>query len=517
METLNSTSHSDTMAIIEYPEILFLLLCFIVLCYWRSSILINWPLVGMLPGLIRVANNLLEIATEVLKQYGGTFEFKGPWFANMDMLITADPANIHHILSRNFSNYPKGPEFKMIFEMFGDGILNTDSEVWEAHRKTALPMMNHEKFRNLIERSSWQKVKEGLIPVLDRISGLGTEVDLQGLLQRFTFDTICMIVAGHDPGSLSIALPHIPCEKAFFDAEEAIFYRHILPESLWKLQKWLQIGREKKLSNALLDIDQFVNQRISMKREESESKAKMVEHQEEGFDLLSGFMKAYTGKNGSSGDCVKFLRDNLMNMLFAGKGSVSAALTWFFWLIATNPLAENKIREEMKAKLHVKEDDKWSFFNVEESRKLVYLHGALCESLRLFPPVFIEHKTPLQPDILPSGHRVDPNSRVLLSFYSIGRMETVWGEDCLEFKPERWISARGGIKHEPSFKFPTFNAGPRSCLGKQLAFIEMKIVASTIIHNYHIQVAEGHPISPRSSMLLHMKHGLKVRITKRSV
>ncbi|XP_059666680.1 alkane hydroxylase MAH1-like [Cornus florida] len=509
------------MAIFSYPEILLLLLCFIiVLCYrrrLRSYLqLTNWPLVGMLPGLLRIANNLHELATVFLKQNRGTVEFKGPWFAKMDMLITADPANVHHILSKNFSNYPKGPEFKMIFEMLGDGILNTDSESWEAHRKTTMPMMNQDKFRDLLERSSWQKVKEGLIPVLDHISGLATEVDLQELLQKFTFDTICMLVLGHDPGSLSIALPHIPCEKAFLDAEEAIFYRHVLPVSLWKLQKWLKIGREKMLRNALLDIYQFVYQCISMKRKESESKAKMVEHQEEegNYDLLSGFMKAYNGKSGASD---KFLRDTLVNLMFAGKGGISAALTWFFWLISKNPSAEIKIREEIKAKLRVKEGDRWRFFNVEESRKLVYLHGALCESLRLFPPIFIEHKTPLERDILPSGHCIAPSTRVLLSFYSMGRMETVWGKDCLEFKPERWISARGGVKHEPSYKFATFNAGPRSCLGKEVTFIQMKIVASTIIHNYQIQVTEGHPVSPKNSVLLHMKHGLKVRITKRSV
>ncbi|KAM3339701.1 hypothetical protein P3S68_029570 [Capsicum galapagoense] len=97
----------------------------------------------------------------------------------------------------------------------------------------------------------------------------------------------------------------------------------------------------------------------------------------------------------------------------------------------------------------------------------------------------------------------------------MGRMESIWGKDCLEFKPERWISQRGGIKHEPSFKFPVFNAGRRTCIGKEMTFIQMKLLAATIIYNYQIQV-EDQIISPSSSIVMQMKHGLKVRLVKRA-
>ena len=99
----------------------------------------------------------------------------------------------------------------------------------------------------------------------------------------------------------------------------------------------------------------------------------------------------------------------------------------------------------------------------------------------------------------------------------MGRMESIWGEDCLDFKPERWITEFGGIVHVPSFKFIAFNAGARTCLGKDIAFIQMKIIASAIIWKYHVHVVEDHPISPSISVVLHMKHGLKVRISKRYV
>lgn len=62
-----------------------------------------------------------EYITEILVEYGGTYEFKGPIFAIVDMFFTCDPANIHHILSKNFSNYPKGSEYCKIFDVLGKG------------------------------------------------------------------------------------------------------------------------------------------------------------------------------------------------------------------------------------------------------------------------------------------------------------------------------------------------------------------------------------------------------------
>ncbi|KAH0682141.1 hypothetical protein KY289_019893 [Solanum tuberosum] len=94
-------------------------------------------------------------------------------------------------------------------------------------------------------------------------------------------------------------------------------------------------------------------------------------------------------------------------------------------------------------------------------------------------------------------------------------MELVWGKDALEFKPERWISERGTVKHEPSYKFFSFNAGPRICLGKEVAFTQMKAVAAAIIHNFHVEMVKGHEVCPNVSVILYMKHGFKVRIRNR--
>ncbi|XP_057790061.1 noroxomaritidine synthase-like [Salvia miltiorrhiza] len=457
----------------------------------------TWPVLGMLPAALLNLRRVHDCATEVLIECGGTYRLVGPW---MDILFTCDPANIHHVFSRNFSNYPKGPEFRKIFKIFGDGIFRADFELWEIHRKTTLAQLTHADFNANLQRAVWHKVESGLFPVLDHFCGAGTDLDLQDVFQRLAFDNICKFVLDYDPCSLRPDLPFLPCEKAFSTAGEALLHRHIFPEWMWKLQKWLNVGNERNLAKAAVALDDFIYPRVTS------------------GNVLKAFEKVYRESNmaSSNGSLRDFLKDTSLNLIFAGRDSTSTCLTWLFWLVSQNPASETKILEEMEAELRLKEDKKFRFFSAQESHRLVYLHGALCESLRLFPTLPLEHRAPVRPDILPSGHHLRGDSKLIISFYSVGRMESVWGKDCLEFKPERWISPSGKIKHEPSYKFPAFSAGPRTCLGKEMAFVQMKMVAAAILYGYKVRLVEGHPVSPRDSITLEARDGLKVLLSKRN-
>ncbi|CAI9109203.1 OLC1v1008978C1 [Oldenlandia corymbosa var. corymbosa] len=498
-----------------YIEIIMAALCFFYLWALRNDngLPWNWPFVGMLPSIVEHANRLHEGCTKIAEVAGGTYLFKGPWFLDMDMLLTVDPANIHHIMSGNFPNYPKGPKFKEIFDVLGDGIFNSDLDLWKTQRKTTRFLINHQRFHKFLIRTSRDKVEKGLIPVLDQFCKTGEILDLQDLFQRLTFDTTCKLVTGFDPGCVSVEFPDVPFARAMDDAEEAIVVRHIMPEAIWKLLRLINAGEERKYSQAWKTLDRVIGDYISKKREELKKSADSGNEDQDGDDLLTSFINE--GKTMELPNDDKFLRDTILNLMIAGRDTTSSALTWFFYLLSENPNVEMKIREELRSITPPGEAEKWRIFDVQSLNKLVYLHGAICETLRLYPPVPFQHKEPIQPDILPSGHRVHPKMKVLFSLYAMGRMTSIWGKDCLEMKPERWISDRGTIKHEPSYKFLAFNAGPRTCLGKEVAFTQLKAVAASIIHNYQIKVVEGQVIEPNVSVILYIKQGLKVNVSKR--
>ena len=140
---------------------------------------------------------------------------------------------------------------------------------------------------------------------------------------------------------------------------------------------------------------------------------------------------------GTAEDVYNTMRDSIIALLFAGRDTSGSALTWFFWLVAKNPSVESKIREELKANLPGDERQTNSLTNVEKLNKLVYLHGALCEALRLFPPTPTMSRVPIQTNILPKWHHVNPKMKVIMFSYAmVIRMASIWRQDCLEFKPE---------------------------------------------------------------------------------
>ncbi|CAH8344691.1 unnamed protein product [Eruca vesicaria subsp. sativa] len=386
----------------------------------HHRLLRNWPVLGMLPGLLVELYRIYDFTVEVLESTNLTFPFKGPWFSGMDMLLTVDPANIHYMLSSNFHNYTKGTDFKEVFDAFRDSILTTESEAWKNLRKASQVMMYHHGFQKLSVSTTISKLKDGLVPLLNRFAEEGTTVDLQDVLGRFMFDTTLVSVTGcDDPLSLSFEMPEVESAKALHDIGEGILYRHLKPRLLWKLQNLFGVGTEKKMIEAGATFDRVCEKYISAKREEI---AKGINHESE--DLLTSHLKL---------DATKFAK-------------------------------------------------RWT-------------HAALCETMRLYPPVPIERVSPVRSDVLPSGHKVEANSKIIILIYALGRMKAVWGEDASEFKPERWITETGMLRHEPSFKF-------------------LEVVVE-ILQNFEFKVDERQIIEPGPHLILSMKHGFRVSVSKR--
>ncbi|GJT52315.1 cytochrome P450 [Tanacetum coccineum] len=125
-----------------------------------------------------------DYSTDLLKQTGGTSMYKGPWFANIDILVTSDPDNFNYISSTNFYNYPKGPEFREFYDVLGDGIFICDSKSWEFYHETIISVFKEDGFLKLVEETMWNNVEKKLMAVLEYMSERGCRIDLENIFQR---------------------------------------------------------------------------------------------------------------------------------------------------------------------------------------------------------------------------------------------------------------------------------------------------------------------------------------------
>ncbi|KAG6497503.1 cytochrome P450 86B1-like [Zingiber officinale] len=477
-----------------------------------------WPVVGMLPSLLlALRRHMYEWVTGVLERQGGTFTFRGPVGTNLHCVVTADPRNLEHLLKARFANFPKGPYFRdTVRDLLGDGIFSADDETWRRQRKAASLDFHSAAFRALTAHSLVELVHERLLPVLADAAERRAQLDLQDVLLRLTFDNVCMIAFGTDPGCLGPGLPKIPFASAFEKATEATILRFVMPTAVWRAMRHVGVGSERCLRKSIEAVDEFAYDVIRKRKEEAAAAGGEHGMTKKG-DLLTSFMgmRDEDGKPYSD----KFLRDICVNFILAGRDTSSVALAWFFWLLNTHPEVEARIVEEVDKIVEEREEaitepEEDLVLRPEEVKRMEYLHAALSEALRLYPSVPVDHKEVVEDDVFPDGTVLKKGTKVVYAIFSMGRMESIWGKDSREYRPERWLKD-GRFLSEPAYKFTAFNGGPRLCLGKDFAYYQMKFVAASILRRYRVKVAEGHPVAPKLALTMYMKYGLKVTLTRR--
>ena len=153
-----------------------------------------------------------------------------------------------------------------------------------------------------------------------------------------------------------------------------------------------------------------------------------------------------------------------------------------FYILATNTKVQEELCQEIDTVLE------GAMPNHDNMHHTVtpYLNGVVYEALRLYPPVPINTKTNLKDETLPDGTVLPANSQLLYCPYVMGRDATRY-PDPTKVDPNRWIP----FKQPSLFEFPVFQAGPRVCLGMNMALFEMKVAAVMLLRQYWFDIAPG--------------------------
>lgn len=409
------------------------------------------------------------------------------------------------MLKTNFENYPKGPRFITLLQDFlGQGIFNSDGHIWKVQRKTASYEFNTKSLRNFVVHISAVELQTGLIPILRESAEKNRVVDLQDLLERFAFDNICKLAFNVDPGCLKGVGNYAGSEfmQAFELAATLSAGRFMyIFLFFYKIKKFFNMGSEMKLRDSIKIVHEFADNIIRSRLQER------VERKDE--DLLSRFIQ-------ESSNSAEMLRDIVISFILAGRDTTSSLLTWLFWLLSSRPNVVDKILQELEQIRKI--DSDYDTYSFDELREMQYLHAAISEALRMYPPVPVDTKLCENDDVWPDGTVIKKGWFATYNAYAMGRMESIWGKDCLEYRPERWLDENGVCKQESAFKFPVFHAGPRICLGKDMAYIQMKSIAASVIKRFEfkaVNVKEDAIPEHVLSLTLRMKEGLHVSVKER--
>ncbi|KAL5973049.1 hypothetical protein ACLOJK_039856 [Asimina triloba] len=463
----------------------------------------TYPIVGCLIAFYTNRQRLLDWYTQMLAE-SPTQTIVVERVGARRTIITANPDNVEYMLKTKFHNFPKGQPFTAILgDLLGRGIFNVDGELWHTQRKLASHEFTTKSLRELVLSAIDAEVKGRLLPVLASAAAEARPVDLQDLLRRFAFDTICNVSLGTDPGCLGPSLPVSELAQAFDTASEISARRAASPVfAVWKMKRALSMGSERRLKEAIKLVHGEVMEMIRCKKQGNGN----------GNDLLSRLI--------SGGHDEEVIRDMVISFIMAGRDTTSAALTWLFWLLTQHPQIEKDVIHEISSTLAKSNPHHSLLFKYESLKEMKVVKACLSECMRLYPPVAWDSKHAKEEDTLPDGTRVNKGDRVTYFPYGMGRMEAVWGENPLEFNPARWLhlqlqqSKDQGAMMSP-YKFPVFQGGPRICLGKEMAFIQMEYVVAAVLERFQLQPVTTEMPLYVPLLTAHMAGGFHVLVNER--
>ncbi|KAG1700260.1 hypothetical protein DVH05_012065 [Phytophthora capsici] len=183
------------------------------------------------------------------------------------------------------------------------------------------------------------------------------------------------------------------------------------------------------------------------------------------------------------------LQDMAVNFFFAGKDTSSFVLSWFVVMMNRYPEVLGKIRKEIRERLPGLLTGEIDVPSMEQLARLPYLEAAMRENLRL--NTSMTTRSPNQDTTLSCGTFIPKDSIVYVCHYASARLKSTWGEDAAEFKPERWIDPEtGNVRQFSPFKFVTFIAGPRQCIGMRFAMLELRMVAAMLFSRFDIKTVD---------------------------
>lgn len=437
----------------------------------------------LLGSTFEIAKNPAGFLSRLSNDYGDVVQVR---FAGRKYYVLQHPTLLQHVLLDKYKLYHKPGATKLMRMFLGDGLINSNGDVWLKQRRMMQPAFHSERMNYFAD-----VINEEITDFITRLNKIpdNTKIHINHEFLQLTIRIICraMFTMQFDE----------EIGKMLSILEELDAYASAWMKRIVKIPTSWPTKVNKQLNRNCVCFDNLIYKMISERRDEINNGIMKG-------DLLDMLLNFYDDKTNSLLN-KKLLRDQVVTIFMAGHETTAQAISWMFYHLAR----DKKINEKVKAESE-KVCGNNKTVSLEDIPKLCYTRQVIQETLRMYPPVWAIVRKPMLTDKI-NGFRLPAQSNVLLNIYGLHHHHKYWEQ------PENFFPDHFSIENEklrPAFVYAPFGGGPRLCIGQNFAMLIMHIVVSRICRSFEFDVPENYVPVIEPNITLRARHGIQLKINK---
>jgi cytochrome P450 len=419
----------------------------------------RWPLVG----------NLLQIKPERIHQnieewcrrFGPVMRL---YFGPRPVLVIANHATVNAVLRERPGSFRR-PSItaKVSTELGGlPNVFMAEGAEWRNQRRMVMAGFAPKPIRAYFP--ALVNVALRLQRRWEAAAAEQRQIDLSADLKRYTVDIIAGLAFGQDVNTLEAGANVI--QQHLDLILPGVARRSLAVFPYWR---YIKLPQDRLLERSSAALRTEVYALIAQARQRMQADPDLSDKPS---NLLEAMLAA--ADQPGSGVSNDMVAGNVTTMLLAGEDTTANTIAWLLYLLRCNPHTLQKAVAEVR---QLAPDS--ARFTLEQMDALVYLDAAVQEAMRIKPvgpflPLEATADTVVEDVHVPQGSLV----------WCVMRHDSVSASHFAHpqtFDPERWLD--DAVDRQISMPF---GSGPRTCPGRYLALLEIKVAVAMLLGRFNI-------------------------------
>ncbi|KAK7381353.1 hypothetical protein VNO78_33987 [Psophocarpus tetragonolobus] len=457
-----------------------------------------WPILGHL-SLLNGSQTPHKVLGDLADKYGPLFTIKlgvkpalvlSNWemakelFTKNDVVVSSRPKLVAaEVMSYNqaFVGWaPYGPYWREVRKLVKLAFLSNTRIEQLSHIRVSEVQTSIKELFNVWSSGNYNYKKEGSYYSL---------VDMKQWFEHLTFNMVVRMVVGKRYFGVMYAEGKDEAERFTKNMKEFMkFVGTFTVADGVPCLRWLDLGGyEKAMKATAKEMDKLLSEWLEEHRQKKLLAGKLQNNNDE--DFMDSMISALNGAQIQGFDADTICKATTLELILGGTDTSAVILTWALSLLLRNPLALEKVKEEIDTQI-----GKDGCISESDISKLVYLQAIVKETLRLYPPAPFSSPRVFRENCSLGGYHIKKGTRLIHNLWKMHRDPSVWSNP-LEFKPERFLTTHKDVDLKGlNYELLPFGSGRRICAGMSLGLNMVHFTLANVLHSFDILNPSAEPI-----------------------